>query len=63
MDKLNEMKKLLAAVIGAVATYLSVQFADAEWLTAALLVLTALGVYLVPNTQPAPVPPPKKKSG
>ena len=42
-------RKFIVALVGVVATFLSHNYTDEVWLTAALAVLDAIAVYLVPN--------------
>lgn len=46
---LAKYNKLLVALVGAVATVLVQEYANSEWVQAALPFLTALGVYSAPN--------------
>jgi hypothetical protein len=45
----SRYRKFLVAVVGAVAAVAAEHFADNPYVTAVVAVLTALGVYRVPN--------------
>jgi len=58
MDKVAEYWKAIVAVVGAVIVVVQTALTDgeitnAEWVTIAVTVLTAVGVYLKANRQPA----------
>lgn len=57
MSNLSAYNKTVAAIIGAAATWATATYADtkyAQWIALAIAVLTAAGVYRVPNdTGPA----------
>lgn len=45
----RKYRKALVAVVGIVVSILVVNFSDAEWLPPLVQLLTAVGVYQVPN--------------
>lgn len=46
---MTKYNKLVVALVGAAVTFVSMFFNSPEWLPAVVAVLTALGVYQVPN--------------
>ena len=58
MFKLGPYAKTVAAVIGQALAYASLYYGTNHWVSAAVAVAAALGVYAVPNSSP-PKPPPQ----
>ena len=46
---MNKYNKLIVALVGAVVSFIGVFFNSPEWLQIIVPVLTAAGVYQVPN--------------
>jgi len=44
--------KFITAIVGTVASALTEYYGDVRWVPAVVMVLTAFGVYLVPNAKP-----------
>lgn len=61
MSKINPYLKFVVALLGTVLTGLSVYYGKTEWFPIVTSVVTAVSVYIVPNT-PAPVAAPKENS-
>lgn len=53
----GKYSKAVTAVIGQALTYASLYYGTDHWVSAAVAIAAALGVYAVPNT-PKPPPPP-----
>lgn len=51
MAWINEHRKLIVALVGAVITVLTIALDSPEWLSMIIPVLTAAGVYQVPNVE------------
>ena len=49
MDWFNKYRKFWVALLGAVINVVVQQFPDQQWVQIAVAVLTAIGVYQVPN--------------
>ena len=60
MPKLSAYSKTITAVIGQALAYATLYYGTNHWVSAAVAVAAALGVYAVPN---APKPPPPSPGG
>lgn len=54
MNRLNPYLKAVVAIIGTVLTGLSTYYGQAHWFPIVTSVVTAISVYLVPNTPSTP---------
>lgn len=51
MKDLRKYRKALVAIVGVVVSLLVVNFSDTQWLPPLVQLLTAVGVYQVPNAR------------
>jgi len=56
MPSLGRYSKSAAAVIGQALTFASLYYGGNHWVSAAIAVASALGVYAVPNVPKTPPP-------
>ena len=57
MPSLGRYSKALTAVIGQALTFASLYYGGNHWVSAAIAVAAAAGVYAVPNSPKSPPPP------
>ena len=58
MPNLGPYSKTVTAVIGQALAYASLYYGTNHWVSVAVAVASALGVYAVPNNSPKEPPPP-----
>jgi hypothetical protein len=57
LSNYTKYSKFIVAALGAVGTALSTQYPGNHWTDAIIATITAVTVWLVPNTTPAPAQP------